>query len=94
MNGGRATSKRAAKTRFLDLPRSIAEGDRVVFGHDPFTLYAEHPIQIRPADTPEGSCLLFRRNRELAVERLNVVLTQESIGRFERVDSCQPKLLR
>ena len=65
MNRDGTARQRAAKTRLLDLPHSFTNGDGVVFGDHPFRLHREHPIQIRPAGTPEGTPFLFGPHREL-----------------------------
>ena len=87
------TGQRAAKARFLDLPHSVADRDRVVLGHNTFHLYCEHPVQIRPAGAPKGTRFLFRGDCELAVEDVDVVLAQEAICLLQSADPRQSKLL-
>src|SRR5438309_6302212 len=93
MNGDGTARQRAAKTRLLDLPHSFTNGDSVVFGDHPFRLYREHPIQIRPAGTPEGTPSLFGPHRELAVEYSDIALAQKLVSPFQCADAGQPKFL-
>jgi hypothetical protein len=54
MNRDRTTGQRSTKPGFLDLPHSVADGDRVVLGHNTFRLYREYPVQIWPAGVPKA----------------------------------------
>ncbi len=87
MNSDRTARQRTAKSRLLDLPHSVANRDDVVLGYRAFCLHREHPVQIRPAGAPKGAGFLFCRHREFAVEDVDVVLAQESVGLFQRADS-------
>src|SRR4051812_32987623 len=93
VNRHRTTGQRAAETRLLDLPHTLADGHDVIFGHDPFRLHREYPVQIRSTGTPEGGGFLFRRDHELAVESVDILLPQKSVGLSQGMDSRQPKFL-
>ena len=91
MNGDRTARQCIAKASLLDLPHSVPHTNGVVLSDDRFRLHREDPVQIQPARTAEGTCLLFCRDREFALEYVYVRLAQESIGLFQRAACRQPK---
>ncbi len=57
VNRHHAAGERIPKMGLSDLPASIADGDGVVFGHDPLGLDREDPFQVVSAAAPERGSL-------------------------------------